>query len=80
MNKNANKKKRKFLAGDEAIASAITHFLDGVLEVEKMKLKITEKLINNEREDCELLVKAQLQMASLFVEALKNKDSSGSSK
>ena len=26
VNKSANKKKRKLLAGDEAIASAITHF------------------------------------------------------
>ena len=30
VNKSANKKKRKLLAGDEAIASVIIHFLDGV--------------------------------------------------
>ena len=29
VNKSANKKKRKLLGGDEAIASAITHFSDG---------------------------------------------------
>ena len=80
MNKSANKKKRKLLAGDEAIASAITHFSNDVLEVEKMKLKVTEKLIDNEREGRELLMKEQLQMTALFVEALKNKDSSGSLK
>ena len=80
VNKSANKKKRKLLTGDEAIANAITHFSDGVLEVEKMKLKVTEKLIDSEREGRELLMKGQLQMATLFVEALKNKDSSGSSK
>ena len=57
VNKSANKKKRKLLAGDEAIASAITHFSDGILEVEKMKLKVTEKLIDSKREGCELLVK-----------------------
>ena len=60
VNKSANKKKRKLLAGDEAITSAITHFLDGVLEVEKMKLKVIEKLIDSEREGRELLMKGQL--------------------
>ena len=80
MNKSANKRKRKLLAGDEAIASTITHFSNGVLEVEKMKLKVTEKFIDSEREGRELLMKGQLQMTALFVEALKNKDSSGSSK
>ena len=80
MNKSANKKKRKLLASDEAIVSTITHFSDGVLEVEKMKLKITEKLIDSEREGREFQMKGQLQMTTLFVEALKNKDSSGSSK
>ena len=80
VNKSANKKKRKLLASDEAIASAITHFSDGVLEVKKMKLKVKEKLIDSEREGRELLMKGQLQMATLFVEALKNKDSFSSSK
>ena len=80
VNKSANKKKKKLLASDEAIANAITHFSDGVVEVEKMKLKVTEKLIDSEREGREFLMKRQLQMAALFVEALKNKDSSGSSK
>ena len=65
---------------DEAIASAITYFLDGILEVEKIKLKITEKLIDSKREGHELLMKGQLHMAALFVEALKNKECFGSSK
>ena len=80
MNKSANKKKRKLLASDEAVARTITYFSDGILEVEKMKFKVTEKLIDSEKKGRELLVKGQLQMAALFVEALKNKDSSGSSK
>ena len=57
VNKSANKKKKKLLAGDEAIISAITHFLDGVLEVEKMKLKVTEKFIDSKREGREFLMK-----------------------
>ena len=57
VNKSANKKKRKLLASDKAIASAITHFSDGVLKVEKMKLKVIEKLIDSEREGRKLLMK-----------------------
>ena len=57
VNKSANKKKRKLLTSDEAIANAITHLSDGLLEVEKMKLKVTEKLIDSKREDREFLVK-----------------------
>ena len=77
VNKNTNKKKRKLLANDEAIASAITHFSNGVLE---MKLKVIKKLIDSKREGRELLMKGQLQMTALIVKTLKNKDSSGSSK
>ena len=80
VNKSANKKKRKLLASDEAIASAIIHFSDGVLEVENMKLKVTKKFIDSEREGRKLLVKGQLQMTALCVEALKNKDFFDSSK
>ena len=80
MNKSAKKKKRKLLASDEAIASAITHFSNGVLKVKKMKLKVIEKLIDSERKGCEFLMKEHLQIAALFVKILKNKDSSGSSK
>ena len=69
VNKSTNKRKRKLFAGDEAIANAITHFSDSVLEVEKMKLKVTEKLIESEKEGHELLGKGQLQMVALFVEA-----------
>ena len=54
MNKSVNKKKRKLLVGDEAIISAITHFSNDVLEEEKMKLKVTKKLIDSVREDREL--------------------------
>ena len=80
MNKSTNKRKKKLLTSNEAIVAAITKFLDGVLEIEKMKLHVSEKLINSEREDCKLLVKEQLQMVALFVKVLKNKDSSSSSK
>lgn len=37
-----------------------------------------EKIIDNEKEDREMLMKGQLQMAALFGEVLKAKDSSGS--
>ena len=43
LNKSANKKKRKLLSSNEAIASAITYFLDGILKVEKVKPKVTER-------------------------------------
>ena len=45
-----------------------------------MKLKVIKKFIDGERKGRELLMKRQLQMAALFVEALKNKDSSDSLK
>ena len=80
VNKNANKKKRKLFTNDEAIANGIIHFSNGVLEVEKMKLKVIEKLIDSARAGREFLVKGQLQMAALFVEAWKNKDFCSSSK
>jgi len=35
---------------DESIASAITNFSKGILEVEKMKMQMIEKLIDSERE------------------------------
>ena len=80
MNKSVNKRKRKLFASDVAIAVAITNFSYGVLDIEKMKLHITKKLIDSKREACELLIKGQLQMIALFVEALKNNDFAGSSK
>ena len=80
MNQNAGKKKRKLAIGEESIVSAITNFSKGILEVEKMKLQLAEKMIDNEREGREMLMKGQLQMAALFAEALKAKDSSGGSK
>ena len=80
MNKSTNKRKRKLLTGNAAIAAAITNFSDSILEIEKMKLQVTVKLIDSEREGRELLVKGQLQMVALLVEVLKNKDSFGTSK
>jgi hypothetical protein len=80
VNRSARKKKKKLGAMDESIAAAINNFFKGILEVEKMKLQITEKLIDNEREGREMAMKGQLKMAALFVEALKSKDSSRSSK
>jgi hypothetical protein len=80
VNRSAGKRKRKLDARDDSIASAITSFSKGILEVEKMKLQITEKLIDSEREGREMVLKGQLQMATLFVETLKVKDSSSTSK
>ena len=80
VNRNAGKRKRKLAMGDESIVSAINNFSKGILEVEKMKLQLTEKMIDHEREGREMLMKGQLQMAALFADVLKAKDSSGSSK
>lgn len=43
MNKNANKRRRKLIASDHAIASAIIEFLNFVKEIEKLKLQMIGK-------------------------------------
>ena len=65
---------------EESITFAINNFSKGIQDVEKIKLQLKEKLIDNEREGREMLLKGQLQMAALFAGLLKAKDSFGSSK
>ena len=40
---------KKILTGDAIIVIAITNFSNGVLEIEKMKLQVTEKLIDSKK-------------------------------
>jgi len=76
LNKSAEKRKRKLNAGDHAIASAITNFSDGIIQIEKMKLQLTEKIIESEKQGREMVLQGQLQMATLFAEVLKAKGQS----
>ncbi|KAG0594759.1 hypothetical protein M758_UG106800 [Ceratodon purpureus] len=73
LNKSAEKRRRKLSAGDHAIASAITDFSNGIIEIEKMKLEVIEKIIESEKQGREMVLQGQLQMAALFVEVLKAK-------
>ncbi len=80
VNKNTRKRKRKLATDEESIASAISSFFKEILEVEKIKMSIAEKMIESERESRDLAMKGQLQMATLFVEVFKCNDSSSTSK
>jgi len=51
----------------------ITNFSDGIIQIEKMKLQLTEKIIQSEKQGREMVLQGQLQMATLFAEVLKAK-------
>jgi len=50
VNWSVGKRKRKLAMGDESIAFAINNFSNRIIEVEKMKMKITKKFIDSERQ------------------------------
>ncbi|KAG0573278.1 hypothetical protein KC19_VG164400 [Ceratodon purpureus] len=76
LNKSAEKRRRKLSAGDHAIASAITDFSNGIIEIEKMKLRVTEKIIESGKQGREMVLQGQLQKTTLFAEVLKAKGQS----
>jgi len=61
------KKRRKLVAGDETIASAIKDFSKGILEVEKMKLGLSKKIIKNEREEREMMLRAEKESREMMM-------------
>ena len=82
VNKSASKRKRKLALGEEGIASAIKDFSKGILEIEKMKMesseRLSERMIAVDLKTRELQMSGQLEMAKIFAEVLKAKDSSSS--
>ena len=66
------------------IANAISEFSTNIVEIEKMKLQMAEKILEserqsremmleNERQGRQMLLQGQLQIATVLAEALKNK-------
>jgi len=60
LNKSVEKWRKKLSAGDYAIATAITNFSNGVIYIQKMKLQVTEKIIENEKQRREMVLEGQL--------------------
>jgi hypothetical protein len=46
VNKNANKRKKKLVTRDHAIASVIIEFSNFVKEIEKLKLQMMERIMS----------------------------------
>ena len=44
-------REKKLLASDAAIVATITNSSDCILEIEKIKLQVIEKFIDNKRDD-----------------------------
>jgi uncharacterized protein YoxC len=72
-------KRRKLDASFFAIVDAIKEFSEGVKEIEKMIMEMTERIatymLQSEWIGRELIVQGQMQMATLFDKVLKPKDS-----
>lgn len=75
VNRSANKKKRKIFEGDNAVPTATSFTSYGLLELEKMKLKLAKKSIENKKEGRKLAMEQNLHMIALFANILKNKNS-----
>ncbi len=79
VNKRMENKRRKLDASFFAIVDAIKEFSEGVKEIEKMIMEMTERIatymLQSEWIGRELIVQGQMQMATLFDKVLKPKDS-----
>jgi len=76
LNKSVEKWRKKLNVGDHVIASVIINFSDGIIQIEKMKLQVIEKIIESRKQGREMVLHGQLQMATLFAEVLKAKGQS----
>jgi uncharacterized protein YoxC len=78
-NKRKENRRRKLYASSSTIADAIKKISTSVKKIEKMMMEMTERItthiLQREQIDRELIEQGQLQMAALFVEYLKSKNS-----